>query len=413
MKLDLKNKITQRIFIYSVSLIIAIFAYLLFTRINDILHFLSSIVSLLAPFLIGFGLAFILEGPVLWFENRLSNFMKRKKARALSVVLVVILFILFFVFVLWVMIPSLIDSIQIFIRNFSTYSQQFENTLETFAEKYSLDISSILNFLKNLDISATLRTVLSSSMTKMMSYSYNVIHWAANLVIALAAAVYMILDKKNLLLTCRLLIYTIFGKRQGNFIHLYSMDAKNVFQQYIVGNLLDSLIVGLCAWFGSLVLGLPYAPMIGLIIGITNIIPVFGPFLGAIPVILLLFMIRPGYALIFAIFILVLQQVDGNVLKPVILGDKLGISGFWILFSVSIGGALFGPIGMLLGVPIFALVYEAFNDFALFRLSGHHLRVPSSAVIVEEEDFPASESHSSKGNDVLRLDSAAEDDKIQ
>ncbi|WP_256460661.1 hypothetical protein [Allobaculum sp. Allo2] len=115
---------------------------------------------------------------------------------------------------LWVMIPSLIDSIQIFIRNFSTYSQQFENTLETFAEKYSLDISSILNFLKNLDISATLRTVLSSSMTKMMSYSYNVIHWAANLVIALAAAVYMILDKKNLLLTCRLLIYTIFGKRQ-------------------------------------------------------------------------------------------------------------------------------------------------------------------------------------------------------
>ncbi len=386
MKLDLKNKVTQRIFVYSASLIIAIIAFLLLTRINDIIGFIGGIVSLLSPFLIGFGLAFIFEGPVLWFENRLSPYMKRSKARALSVALVVVIFILFFVFTLWVLIPSLIDSVQIFVRNFSQYSTQFENTLQALADKYNLDISAVISFIQNLDISSTINYALSASMAKMMSYSYNIIHWVTNLVIALAAAVYMILDKKNLLMTMRLLIYTIFNKRTGNFIHLYSMDAKNVFQQYIVGNLVDSLIVGLMAAFGSLLLGLPYAPMIGLIIGITNIIPVFGPFLGGVPVVALLFMIKPTYGLIFAVFILLIQQIDGNVLKPVILGDKLGISGFWILFSVSIGGALFGPIGMLLGVPIFALVYEGFKDFALFRIAGQHLTLPSSAVIVEEED---------------------------
>lgn len=386
MKLDLKNRVQRQIFIYSASMIIAIIAFLLLSRINDILGFISSIVSLLAPFLIGFGLAFLLDGPVLWFENRLARLgMKRSKARGLGVAIVVLLAILFVVFTFWVLIPSLLDSIQIFLRNFSSYAAHFETTVEELGQRYNIDLSALLSFLKNLDISSTINRFVSTSMSKMMSYSYNIIHWAANLVIALAAAVYMILDKKNLLMTARLLIYSVFGRQNGNFIHLYSMDAKNVFQQYIVGNLLDSLIVGIAAWFGSVCLNFPYAPMIGLIIGITNIIPVFGPFLGAIPVILLLFLIKPTYALLFAIFILILQQIDGNVIKPLILGDKLGISGFWILFSVSVGGAIFGPIGMFLGVPLFALVYEAFKDFALFRIEGRHLHLPASAVIAEEE----------------------------
>lgn len=386
MKLDLKNKVQRQIFIYTVSMILAIIAFLLLTRINDILGFISKVVSLLSPFLIGFGLAFILDGPVIYLENRFAWWgMKRKQARGLSVAIVFIAFLLFFVFTLWVLIPSLINSVQVFMSNFSQYATRFETTLEEFGKKYSIDMSALLSYIETLDISNTLNSFVSMSVTKMMSYSYSFIHLSANLIIGVAAAVYMIMDKKNLLITMRLLVYTIFGKRNGNFIHLYAMDAKNVFQQYIVGNLLDSLIIGVSAYLGSLIFHFPYAPMIGLIIGITNIIPVFGPFLGAIPVILLLFLIEPASALIFAVFILVLQQMDGNVIKPLILGDKLGISGFWILFSVSVGGAIFGPVGMFLGVPIFALVYEAFKDFAIFRMEGRNIPMPVSAVIAEEE----------------------------
>ncbi len=386
MKIDLKNKIHRDIFIRSMSFIIAIIAFLLLTRINDIIRFIGKLGSLLSPFLIGFGLAFLMNGPIEWLQNRLLvTPLSQKRCHQLATVIVVIFFLLFFAFVMWVLIPSLIDSLQVFVANFSSYARRFETTLVELGERYHLDISVILNAFQSLDISTTINKWLQSSMFKMMSYSYNVIHWAANLIIALAAAIYMILDKNNLLQTMRVLIYSILGQRVGNFIQLYGMDTKNIFQQYIVGNILDSLVVGICAWLGSALFGFPYAPMIGLIVGITNIIPVFGPFLGAIPVIFLLFIIKPMNALIFAIFILILQQIDGNVLKPLILGDKLGLSGFWILFSVTMGGALFGVMGMFLGVPIFALIYEGIKDLATLQLRERGLRIPTSASVSMDE----------------------------
>lgn len=114
--------------------------------------------------------------------------------------------------------------------------------------------------------------------TRVMSYSFDMIHFITNTVIAIAAAFYMLLDKENLLRMGKEIIYSIFGKKRANFITLYSMDVKNVFQQYIIGNLLDSLIVGIICWIGMLVLRIPYSPMIAFIVGVTNIIPVFGPF---------------------------------------------------------------------------------------------------------------------------------------
>lgn len=386
MKFDLKNPVHRKIFIYSTSLIIGIIAYLILTRVNDLISFLSTCVSVLAPFLIGFGLAFLLDGPVNWVMNRLLGVgLPEKRARNLSILIVVVLFLLFILFVFWVMIPSLMDSIRVFVSNFSNYAHGFEMNLEVLAEKYNLDFSQILNLLKGLNIADMLTNYMQSSMSQIMSYSMNIVHWAANLVIALAAAVYMIADKDNLLKTAKVLCYSFLGQRKANFVQVYMMDAKNIFQQYIVGNIIDSVIVGFIAWFGSMLFGFPYSPMIGLIVGITNVIPVFGPFLGAIPVCLLLFIIKPLDALIFAIFILIVQQIDGNVLKPLILGDKLGISGFWILFSVSVGGALFGVIGMFLGVPVFALIYEGLKDYTSLQLKDRHMVVDGSASIVDDE----------------------------
>lgn len=397
MKFDLRNPIQQKIFIRSMSLIIAMIAFLILWRVNDIIRFIKSIVSLLMPFLLGFGLAFLLDGPVSWVTNRLMNLnLSPKVSRGIAIASVTIFFVLFIIFSFWVIIPSLIDSITVFVNNFSMYITQLEDYLTKIADHYNIDISALMDSWQSLNISATFQRMFQSSMTKMMSYSIDIIHSAANLIISLAAAVYMIADKDHLLRTLKILVYMIFGQKNGNFIQIYSMDAKNVFQQYIVGNILDSMIIGIITWFGCVLLRIPYAPMIGLIIGITNIIPVFGPFLGAIPVIVLLVLIRPMYAFIFAIFILIVQQTDGNVLKPLILGDKLGISGFWILFSVSIGGALFGPLGMFLGVPVFALIYEAVKDLAELQLKERHLIIPDSSSIVADPVLPPSSSLTEK-----------------
>ena len=123
--------------------------------------------------------------------------------------------------------------------------------------------------------------------------------------------------------------------------------------------------------------------MIALIVGVTNVIPVFGPFIGAIPIIIILLLINPISALIFAIFIFILQQCDGNIIKPLILGDKLGMSGFWILFSVTVGGALGGVVGMFLGVPIFALIYASVHDYIQIRLKSKKIVIDDQAGTIE------------------------------
>lgn len=383
MRLDLHNSVQRKIFIYSTSLIIAIVFYLLLAKINLIFAALGKFVSYLAPFLIGFGLAFVLNQPILWMENRLYRLPVSPSARrGLATGIVFLLFFLFVVLSFSVVIPSLIDSFKVFMENAAGYLYRLEAILSKISADYGIDMGSLQTFLSNFNVSDSVSSYLQNSISNMMQYSVSIIHSMTNLVIAFAAAIYMILDKKRLMHTAKTLTYSLIGKDRANFLVLYMMDARNVFQQYIVGNILDSLIVGLICWLGCVLLSLPYAPMIGLIVGITNIIPVFGPFLGAIPVILLLVLIHPMYALIFAVFILVLQQIDGNVLKPLILGDKLGISGFWILFSVSIGGSLFGVAGMFLGVPIFALIYEAVQDIITIRLNEKQLVIPDQAGVI-------------------------------
>lgn len=383
MRLDLQNRIQRKIFIYSTSLIIAIVFYLLLAKVNLIFGAIGKLFSYLMPFLIGFGLAFVLNQPVLWVENRLYKLPVSPSARrGIATAIVFLCFVLFVILSFSVVIPSLIDSIRVFMENVSSYTSRLDEILTKVSADYGLDLGALQTFLNSFDITEKVSSYLQTSLKSMMSYSFSLIHTLTNLVIAFAAAIYMILDKKRLLHTGKTLIYSIFGKDRGNFLVLYSIDARNVFQQYIVGNILDSLIVGVICWLGCMLLGLPYAPMIGLIVGITNIIPVFGPFLGAIPVILLLVLIHPMYALVFGIFILVLQQVDGNVLKPIILGDKLGISGFWILFSVSLGGSLFGIAGMFLGVPIFALIYEAVQDVITLRLNEKQLVIPDQSGVI-------------------------------
>lgn len=381
---DMKNEVHRKIFINSASLIIAIVFFLLLSRLNEISAFIGKAGSILSPFLLGFAIAFVLNGPMIWFENRLYPLhLKDSTRRVLAVAIVFILTVLFIVFAIWVIVPNLIDSIRGFLENITSYTDRIETMLLQLSEKFNLDVSGVYEAINSLNIPKAISDLMQNLSTRVMSYSFDMIHFITNTVIAIAAAFYMLLDKENLLRMGKEIIYSIFGKKRANFITLYSMDVKNVFQQYIIGNLLDSLIVGIICWIGMLVLRIPYSPMIAFIVGVTNIIPVFGPFLGAIPVGIILFIVNPIYCLEFAIFILVLQQIDGNVIKPIILGDKMGISGFWILFSVSVGGSLFGIAGMLLGVPVFALIYEGLQDLIDIQLKNQHLRIPKNSGVIQ------------------------------
>ena len=263
------------------------------------------------------------------------------------------------------------------------YSDTLIGYTKDFAYKLNISEKQVEQLLINFDITKKITSVLTESIPKIASYSYSFVKGFINIILALVSAFYILLDRETLVKGIKKLNYSLFDKNFANYLTLWTNDAKTVFEQYIVGNIIDSFIVGVICYFGALVLKLPYASMIALIIGVTNVIPVFGPFLGAIPVIIILCLIDPFSALIFTIFIFILQQFDGNIIKPIVLGDKLGMSGFWILFSVTIGGALFGVVGMFLGVPIFSLIYAGVHDYIQVRLRNKKITINDKAGTID------------------------------
>ena len=172
---------------------------------------------------------------------------------------------------------------------------------------------------------------------------------------------------------CKKIIYAIFPAKKGNVIINTVRKSHEIFGGFVTGKIIDSAIIGVIAYIGCMILQIPSALLVSFIIGITNVIPFFGPFIGAVPTILLVLIQSPIHALYLAIFILVLQQVDGNIIGPKILGDSTGLSAFWILTSISIAGGLFGFFGMLLGVPVFAVIYYIVQQIVAYRMEQKNL----------------------------------------
>ena len=381
MRIDISRDMWRKIIIYSLSFTIAILIYTLVSHISDVKNILASLLGILAPFLFGAAFAFLLNKPSNWVEKWLKEQtnMKPRRCRLLAVTIIFVAALLILAGIIAFIIPSLLDSIQQFARNISLYSASYNEFLTGLSQSFGMDSQQTDAMLKQLDLFPALSEALNTYLPKLADMGMDVLRFFMNAFIALASCFYIMLDRDSLLAGCRKMSYSLFSKPTAQYLSLYSKDVETVFEKYIVGNLLDALIVGVATYIGALIAGIPYAPMFAVLIGITNIIPVFGPFLGGVPSVIILFLIKPWYGFVAAIFILVLQQLDGNVIKPIILGDQLGMSSFWILFSVSVGGALFGIAGMFLGVPIFALIYAAVRDFADIRLAQKHIDLDKKA----------------------------------
>ena len=194
-----------------------------------------------------------------------------------------------------------------------------------------------------------------------------------NFLIGLIVAVYLLSGKEKFLSQMTRCTYALFGARWGNVITEYARYANQVFTGFISGKLLDSLIIFLISVVALNIMNMPYAMLVSVIIGVTNIIPFFGPFIGAIPSFIIILINSPIQSLYFLIFVLALQQFDGNILGPKILGNSTGLPSFWVLFAILLFGGLFGFVGMLIGVPVFAVLTHIFKDLLNRRLKQQHL----------------------------------------
>jgi predicted PurR-regulated permease PerM len=194
-----------------------------------------------------------------------------------------------------------------------------------------------------------------------------------NLFIGIIVAIYILASKNTFLAQAKKLAYGLFKKDHADVIIHYVKISNGMFSGFIVGKIVDSTIVGILCFLLMSMMGLPYAMLISVIIGVTNIIPVFGPYIGVVPSAFLILLVDPMQALSFIIMIIILQQLDGNIIGPAILGESTGLSAFWVLFSILLFGGLWGIVGMIIGVPLFAVIYRIISDFINWKLADRNL----------------------------------------
>lgn len=336
----------------------------------NVLGVIRTIVRLMMPFMIGFALAYLLNPVMKFFERNLFERAfrnsrlkkKRKLVRGLSVLTTVVVALAAFTVVLLLLIPQLAYSLLGILNNLPEYMKNLGN----YVEGLVAGNQELANFVDTqmTTINDTIQDFIATAMPSITKLLGNVtvgvigvVNALKDSILGIIISVYVLYAKEQFIAQAKKVIVALtpdsFSKP---FISLVR-ETHGVFGGFISGKIIDSLIIGVLCFIGTSILGMPYAVLVSVIVGVFNVIPFFGPFIGAIPSALLILMVDPLKCLWFVIFIIVLQQFDGNILGPYILGGTTGLSAFWVIFAILTFGGLFGFIGMFVGVPVFAVIY--------------------------------------------------------
>lgn len=341
--------------------------YLLLNNLNYFVGGIGKFINILSPFAGGVVIAYILDPVVKLFYHKL--FKEKKGIRWLAILLAYLVAILLIVLLAWLVIPQIVNSIVMLFTNFPSYIQGIQDVLTMIQDRFGVDLSQATKMLD--DSEAMVKEVYSLASSAMPQIVASIGSVASNFVstfTSLAASIYMLADKKHLLHQLRTLAHAFLPEKVAENTLRICHYANVNFTSFFIGKIIDSAIIGVITFVAMTILRLDFAVLISVFIGITNIIPVFGPFIGAIPSIFILLLINPIQAAIFCVLILIIQQLDGNFIGPKILGSSIGISALWILFSIVVGGDLFGIVGMVVGVPVFATLYGLAQEFVHYLL---------------------------------------------
>lgn len=338
---------------------------------------ISHALKVLYPFLFGLLIAYFLNPLSKILDHFLNRFFKDRHPgirKGLSILLSYIIVLGLIITVLFYIIPQIIDSltqITSFINSAqSGYNQFMDKVLELESTHPEWDLSGINDAME--EIPDKIINIITKAIPTIIPTIYNtsmsLISGFLNVIIAIIVSVYMLIDKNRLIFNAKRVIYAIFSQKTGDKLLHTGSECNRIFSSFIIGKLIDSLIIGILCFIAMSILKLPYALIISVIVGVTNMIPYFGPFIGAVPGILLLLFVSFKYALIFTVLIIVLQQFDGLYLGPKILGESTGLRPLWIIFAITVGGSIAGVLGMFLGVPTLAVIAYILNYFIEKRL---------------------------------------------
>lgn len=323
---------------------------LIVLNIGHIFHGIAFVWRVIIPFLWGLAVAYVLNRPMMFFERKVYRFRGRfaRASRAFSAVTVLLIAAGIITGFFVIIIPEVVKSISLLLERLPQYIAE----ASAWVQELSASVGISADMLP--DISDILSPDLLAGGMSAISGVYSGIVDAG---LALITAIYALFSREKLILQAKKFIYAVFSEAHANSILAVTRDAHRIFSGFISGKVVQMVIVFLLQLAGSAVFGIPYALLTSAVIALFNIIPFVGPFIGAIPCALLLIVIDVRSAVIFIIITMVVQQLDGQIIQPRILGEKSGLSGFWVIIAIGVGGGLFGFTGMLLGVPVFAIIY--------------------------------------------------------
>lgn len=368
---ELKSKILQTLknlvsHIWYIVALVAVCTLVVVTIWNwsQTIIILEKIISILMPFIIGFFFAYLIYPLVKIIRNGLNHIKKDKALRVkrfLSVLFSYIIVIGVLTIIIIYIYPQLRDSGKDIVATIKNGYQYMINHEEEINKQIPfLDISDLIEYLK-VHVPDNLMNYSSNIVPYVYQFSSSVVMVVYNTLIGLVVSIYFVIGARELMEKTREIVYAVTPKGREKRTWKIILQCNHIFNGFLFGKMIDSLIIGILCFIIMLILHLPYALLISVIVGITNMIPYFGPFIGAVPGVIIFFFINPKLSLIFIIMILALQQFDGLYLGPKILGDLTGIKPLWVIFGVTVGGALFGVMGMFLGVPTVAVLSYLFG----------------------------------------------------
>lgn len=364
---------------YLLLIIIGVCLFVALVNISPLLGLLGVFITIITPVFIGLGVAFVLNIPMTFIEKHMLQSMdkiktKKKKdfgktKRVLAITLTFVFIIGLFAGMITFIIPQLSTSVNTLIDKLPGYVVSFNQFVDAVLAFFKLPENTWIDIISQWDVFLkTMGNYIISSVPEIFNATKTVTLGLFNIVLGFVISVYLLADKENILALKDKLIYAYIPKKRADFIQDVSLTANRIFHGFIAGQLTEAFILGTLVTFALAIFQIPYALLIGVLIGITSFIPVIGAFLGAIPSALILLVVNPVYCLMFLIIIIVIQQFETNVIYPRVVGSSVGLTGLWVVIGMLIGGSLFGFLGVILGIPTFAVFYSVFRKITNERI---------------------------------------------
>ena len=367
---------------YALFVIIAsILLYMLVAHWGQTMEVLSHFVSVLTPFLIGILITYFLTPLVARVEGILSRYITKGNYKKVTLVVAMtisyIVVLGFIVVAIVFVVPPIVDSLKELTEKLPAMYNHVAKMLADLQKAYpEINLNEINKQLAGMvpDLVEHGTNLVGNVLPMVYSVSVSIVRLAINIVLGIVVSLYLIYSKDKFRHQAKRLVYALFSEERGDVFCTTFRECNDIFSAFLISKAIDSLIIGCICCVAMNILGLPYAVLLSVIVGITNMIPYFGPFIGAIPGVLIYLCIDLESAIIFAIMILVLQQFDGLILGPRLLGQSTGLSPIWVIFAITLGGAYFGVVGMFIGVPIVAVVAFLLDKLIKSRLKGRQIR---------------------------------------